>query len=49
MFSVILVFLLCTAFDPKKPVQVAYVPGHLYHILFELLKVYAGLLASESC
>lgn len=26
------------AYDPKKPVQVAYVPGHLYHMLFELLK-----------
>lgn len=29
----------CAAIDPKKPVQMAYVPGHLYHMLFELLKV----------
>ncbi|XP_068715847.1 pyruvate dehydrogenase (acetyl-transferring) kinase isozyme 2, mitochondrial-like isoform X1 [Montipora capricornis] len=26
------------ACDPKKPVQIAYIPGHLYHMLFELLK-----------
>lgn len=25
--------------DLKKPIQMAYVPGHLYHMLFELLKV----------
>lgn len=24
--------------DLKKPIQMAYVPGHLYHMLFELLK-----------
>ncbi|XP_015759560.1 PREDICTED: pyruvate dehydrogenase (acetyl-transferring) kinase isozyme 2, mitochondrial-like [Acropora digitifera] len=27
------------AHDSKKPVQVAYIPGHLYHMLFELMKV----------
>ncbi|XP_044179301.1 pyruvate dehydrogenase (acetyl-transferring) kinase isozyme 2, mitochondrial-like isoform X2 [Acropora millepora] len=26
------------AHDSKKPVQVAYIPGHLYHMLFELMK-----------
>lgn len=30
---------LFAAHDSKKPVQVAYIPGHLYHMLFELMKV----------
>ena len=37
--NIIILYFLCAAYDPKKPVQVAYVPGHLYHMLFELLKV----------
>lgn len=24
---------------PKKPIQVVYVPSHLFHMLFELFKV----------
>lgn len=32
-------FYFVAAKDPSKPVNIVYVPSHLYHMLFELFKV----------
>ena len=41
MYLCMYVCIVClfAAHESKKPVQVAYIPGHLYHMLFELMKV----------
>jgi hypothetical protein len=27
------------AINPDEPIEIAYVPSHLYHVMFELFKV----------
>jgi hypothetical protein len=27
------------AINPNEPIEIAYVPSHLYHVMFELFKV----------
>ena len=28
-----------SAVNPEEPIEIAYVPSHLYHVMFELFKV----------